>query len=152
MSDPAPDRTRGALVAAAVVAVLWAVGLGTLAVATANPPTLNVEQLRRADALVWAEVQSVNGGTARLLVKDVAPAGGGPAAAGPAAGKTVTVRAFPEGAAVAGDLRAVPVRRAGAGWEVPGLGESLPRFVYAGDWSELSAAAARERAGGPAYP
>ena len=146
------SRFSRPLIAAAAVAVVWAAGLGTLAATTANPATLNREQLRRADALIWAEVRSVKNDAARLLIREAAPAGAADVPGELAPGDEVTVRRFPAGAADAGDLRAVPVRRVGGDWEVAGLSESLPRFVYPGDWSELSAAAARLRRGGPTYP
>ena len=86
-----------------------------------------------------------------MRVEAVAPAGARVVPDELAAGATVTVRRFPTDAAAAGESRAVPVRRAAGGWEVVGLSAGLPRFVYAGDWSELSAAAARVRGGAAAY-
>ena len=153
MTDPAAgtrEPRRWALPAAAALAGLWAIGLGSLAATTANPPTLNAAQLDRADALVWGEVRSVRGDAAEIEVRDLAAAGPGVAAALPA-GATVTIRRFPPGAAAAGDVRAVPVRRVAGGWEVVELSDRLPRFVYAGDWSGLKAAADRVRRGGAAY-
>ena len=149
VDDPRPRRW--VLPAAVALVVVWAAGLGTLAATTANPPTLNREQVLRADALLWCELQSVEGGAARVRVDAVAPAGARVVPDGLAAGATLTVRRFPAGAAAAGESRAVPVRRAAGGWEVAGLSAGLPRFVYAGDWSELSAAAARVRGGTAAY-
>ena len=140
---------RWLLPAAVLLAVAWAAGLGTLAATTANPPTLNRAQLLRADALLWAEVRAVDDDTARLTVKEVGFAG--PAAAELAVGTGLTVRRFPAGAADAGELRAVPVRRVAGGWEVAASRDGLPRFVYAGGWPDLSAAAARVRRAEPAY-
>ena len=142
---------RWVLPAAVAGAVVWAAGLGTLAATTANPPTLNREQLRRADALVWGEVRSVDGDAARVLVRDAAPAGAPAVPPGLAAGAAVTVRRFPRDAGAAGRVLAVPVRRVAGGWEVAGVSADLPRFVYAGDWDGLKAAAARVRRGDPAY-
>ena len=147
----APRSRRWVLPTAVALAAVWAAGLGTLAATTANPATLNREQLLRADALLWCDIESVDGDAARLRIEAVAPAGAAVVPDGLAAGATLTVRRFPRDAAAAGQSRAVPVRRAAGGWEVVGFSAGLPRFVYAGDWSELSAAAARVRGGAAAY-
>ena len=165
MSDVPPAQPRyWVLPAVAGLAAVWAAALGTLAATTADPPTLNRAQLARADALVRAEVVDAGGqGAAKLRVKNILPLNGatadGLAADGLAAGAEVTAARFPRGGAAAGSVAAVPVRRAGRGWEVPPAGvrdgerrgESVRGPVYRGDWAELSAAAAELAAGRDPY-
>ena len=165
MTDVPPvQRKRWVLPAVAGLAAVWAAGLGTLAATTADPPTLNRAQLSRADALVRAEVVDPGGeGGATLRIETVLPLGGatadGLAADGLAAGAEVRAARFPRGGAAAGSVAAVPVRRAGRGWEVAPAGvrdgdrrgEPARGPVYRGDWAELSAAAAELAAGRDPY-
>jgi hypothetical protein len=51
-----PSRPRALLIAALLLAAVWWVVLGTLAALTANPVTLNREQLLRAEFIVTGKV------------------------------------------------------------------------------------------------
>ena len=143
-----------------IVAAGWAVALGTLAATRGNPPTLNRAQFSRADALAWVRIVGPTGGGVRAVVREAVPAGrraglGGTVPPGLAAGATVTIAGFPQGAAAAGTQAAAPVRRVGRGWAVAEWPGGPPRLVNspanAGDWADLKAAAAALAAGRDPY-
>ncbi|NNJ27218.1 hypothetical protein [Alienimonas chondri] len=138
-----------------VVALVWAIALGTLAATRANPPTLNRVQFARADALALVEVRQYSRSGMRGEIKEAVPGGRGPVPAELETGSPVVILGFAEDLAETGTLAAAPVRRVGDGWEIAEAPEGLPRLVYPvanpGDWSDLKAAAAALSAGRDPY-
>ncbi|MFH5806026.1 hypothetical protein [Alienimonas sp. DA493] len=156
---PSPPSRRWVWPAVVLLAVVWAVALGTLAWTRADEPTLNRVQFQRADVVLHVVLLEPADGAdrrgMRAMVIEAVPGGRGPVPTELTPDSEVTIRGFPPDVVEAGRRAAVPVRRVAGSWTVAAGPEGLPNLVYSlsnpGDWSDLKAAAAALSAGRAPY-